>query len=354
MAGRKKSYRHTAYDDAFRTIETECDDALLPLLNHMFGESYDRTAQIIRLRNEQFVEHKGKEDEKRITDSHFRVRFHDQVTDYHLECESSGYSGSILVRMFQYAVQAAIDTGEQDHYGIIIRLPRSGLLVLRDKGAPPERVTITLQTPGGEVSYEAPVICEADYTLEDIFSKKLYFLLPFYFFNLEGRMELYERDETAMEEFEEIYCDILERLRDTDEEDLSLRSKGVIIRHIETVTRRLAANRRKVTGKVGEIMGGRVVKMDWLERFDAAFARGETAGEARGEGRTLVRIICRKLRKGKDPMQIAEDLEEDEARVRAICNEAERFAPDYDEEQVFEAVMPDMAVQASGTYTGSP
>ena len=52
-----------------------------------------------------------------------------------------------------------------------------------------------------------------------------------------------------------------------------------------------------------------------------------------------IRQICRKLRKGKNVSQIAEDLEEDEIRVQAICNEAVRFAPDYDEEQVVKVVL---------------
>ena len=88
---REDSYRHTAYDDAFRSIETECDDALIYLVNHMFGEDYDGTASVIRLRNEHFVENRGKQDEKRITDSHFRIRFHEQEKNYQIECESSGF-----------------------------------------------------------------------------------------------------------------------------------------------------------------------------------------------------------------------------------------------------------------------
>ncbi|WP_155988291.1 hypothetical protein [Oribacterium sp. P6A1] len=63
--------------------------------------------------------------------------------------------------------------------------------------------------------------------------------------------------------------------------------------------------------------------------------------EGREEGRIewLVRQICRKLRKGKTIPQIAEELEEDEARVSAICNEAAEFSPDYDEDKVIKAVL---------------
>ena len=61
--------------------------------------------------------------------------------------------------------------------------------------------------------------------------------------------------------------------------------------------------------------------------------------EGREEGREyhLIEMICRKLRKGKDPVRIADELEEDEARVQAICSTAEVFASNYDENKVYEA-----------------
>ena len=62
---------------------------------------------------------------------------------------------------------------------------------------------------------------------------------------------------------------------------------------------------------------------------------------ARSEGRQqiLVEMVCRKLRKGKTPECIAEELEEDIARIRQICDAAEVFAPEYDENAVFESLM---------------
>ena len=51
---------------------------------------------------------------------------------------------------------------------------------------------------------------------------------------------------------------------------------------------------------------------------------------------TIIRKVCLKLRKGKEIWQIADELEEDEPRIKAICDAIESFAPDYDEEQVVE------------------
>ena len=60
--------------------------------------------------------------------------------------------------------------------------------------------------------------------------------------------------------------------------------------------------------------------------------------EGREEGReeTIIRKVCLKLRKGKEIWQIADELEEDETRIKAICDAIESFAPDYDEERVVE------------------
>lgn len=86
-------------------------------------------------------------------------------------------------------------------------------------------------------------------------------------------------------------------------------------------------------------MGGRVLKMDWLEKYDAAVANGRAKGRAEGDQARLITQVCRKLRKGKAISQIAEELEEDEIRIKVICDSAARFAPNYDEEQVINAIL---------------
>ena len=63
--------------------------------------------------------------------------------------------------------------------------------------------------------------------------------------------------------------------------------------------------------------------------------------EGRVEGRIEGRVsqVCRKLRKGKNAETIADELEEDIAEVRQICEIAEAFAPEYDAQAVFHKLM---------------
>ncbi|MBO5094001.1 MAG: hypothetical protein J6C33_06555 [Lachnospiraceae bacterium] len=52
----------------------------------------------------------------------------------------------------------------------------------------------------------------------------------------------------------------------------------------------------------------------------------------------LIKQICKKLRKGKDVLQIADELEAKPSEIEWIVKAAEPFAPDYDAEKVWEAV----------------
>ncbi|MCR5098778.1 MAG: hypothetical protein K6B14_07515 [Lachnospiraceae bacterium] len=144
-------------------------------------------------------------------------------------------------------------------------------------------MTFEIVAPTGSVKYDVPIVRLSDYTLDDLFEKNLYFLIPFYFFNLKKELIKYEVDEKALKEFERIFCEIVERVRETDESNLSDRSKRVIIRQMEEVVKRLAYNKENVIKKVGDIMGGRVIKMKWLEEYDAAVAEGEAKGKKEGE-----------------------------------------------------------------------
>ena len=68
--------------------------------------------------------------------------------------------------------------------------------------------------------------------------------------------------------------------------------------------------------------------------------------ENRGEERRLVDQICKKLRRGKDVEQIADEVEEDVYRVQRICDIAEKYAPDYDTKAVFKDVEKELLVES--------
>ena len=87
-----------------------------------------------------------------------------------------------------------------------------------------------------------------------------------------------------------------------------------------------------IKGRKNEIWRTQYMK-EWVVIQDA---RDE--GIEQGEDRKLIKLICCKLRKGKSIPQIADELEEEETRIKEICDAAKAFAPDYDENKVIQAV----------------
>lgn len=82
-------------------------------------------------------------------------------------------------------------------------------------------------------------------------------------------------------------------------------------------------------------------KMIFDDGFKAGEAQGEKRGEKRGEergrNRKVVEQSCRKLRKGKAPEVIAEELEEGLELIQSICRTAAGFVPEYDWDKVYRA-----------------
>lgn len=66
-------------------------------------------------------------------------------------------------------------------------------------------------------------------------------------------------------------------------------------------------------------------------------AEGIAEGLAEGREKLVIEQICRKLRKGKDTAQIADELEEDRGKIEEIVKAAEPFAPEYDVEKIWDA-----------------
>lgn len=98
------------YDSAFRTILNDCSKLIIPVINISFGEHYTGNERITFFPNEHFIDQQNAPDEKRITDTNFAVHGIVRKT-YHWECQSTPDS-RILIRLFEYDAQIALDQGE--------------------------------------------------------------------------------------------------------------------------------------------------------------------------------------------------------------------------------------------------
>ncbi|MCM1289037.1 MAG: hypothetical protein NC240_12125, partial [Clostridium sp.] len=68
-----------------------------------------------------------------------------------------------------------------------------------------------------------------------------------------------------------------------------------------------------------------------------AVAQAVQVALVEGGFKNLITLVCRKLRKAKEVAVISDELEEDIEVISKICKTAEEFAPDYNEELVYEA-----------------
>ena len=62
-------------------------------------------------------------------------------------------------------------------------------------------------------------------------------------------------------------------------------------------------------------------------------------GIQQGQQKHLVEQVSKKLKKCKTAAEIAEDLEEDINEITRICQVAEKYAPDYDTEAIYNELM---------------
>ena len=107
---------------------------------------------------------------------------------------------------------------------------------------------------------------------------------------------------------------------------------------LETLARVVAVVLRKQFVPEDEIQDfvGHIKERDMSDLFEGW--KGFNVQEERQKGKdlTLIKQICKKLSKGKSVSVIADEIEEDEAFVDEICAIAEKYAPDYDEEKIYE------------------
>ena len=77
-------------------------------------------------------------------------------------------------------------------------LPHSAVLFLRCSSTTPDKLKTEIVTPSGSISYDIQVMKSQEYALEEIFEKRLLFLIPFYIFSHEQRFKEYNQDEMKL------------------------------------------------------------------------------------------------------------------------------------------------------------
>ena len=294
-----KNRPNTPYDDVFRTLLNDCSKLIIPVINEVFGEKYTGKEEIVFSPNEHFLNRQSGDEEKRITDSNFAV-IGKSIKQYHFECESK-VDYTVLIRIFEYDAQIALDQGsEVTDKKIIVSFPNTAILYLRSTSNTPDKMKIVIRTPGGEVSYDVPTIKVKSYSIEEIFEKDLLFLIPFYIFTYESQFKEINENADKVEKLAEEYANIKARLDQCAENGMIDEfSKKAIIDMSERVLENLAAHYENIRKGVGSVMGGHILDYEAKriknEGLEEGLVKGRVEGrlEGREEGiiSTLISLV---------------------------------------------------------------
>ena len=279
------------YDGAFRTILNDCRKLIIPVINEIFREEYTGEERIEFLPNEHFLDQQDEADKERITDTNFRVI--GKITKkYHLECESSLPDGKITIRLFEYDAQIALDEGEVTEETLTVTFPNTAVLYLRNYKKTPDKMKYVIVTPGGTVKYDIPLMKVQNYTLDDIFEKRLLLLIPFYIFSHEKNFPEYNSNEQKLEKLKSEYRYILERLDELEQQGvIGAFDKRTIIELSSDVLKEIAQKYGNVQKGVGDIMGGALIETEARTILNQGIKQGKTQGISETKKQTALRML---------------------------------------------------------------
>ena len=311
---------NTPYDDVFRTLLTDCTELMIPVVNEIFHTKYTGKETICLLQNEHFIKMPDGSEQERITDSSFEIISSEETSipqvlknqlygssascstaqrkRYHIECQSTE-DGSMIVRMFEYDTQLALENREFISNILTVQFPDSAIVSLRHTKNTPEEMTVKVLTPGGRVSYTVPVLKIKRYTIHELFEKKLFFLIPFHIFAYEKDFKELEENKKKLKQLEAEYASIRERLEIACQMgDLNRYAKAAILDMSRKVIEHLAVKYKNVAKGVSRTMGGKVLNYEAKDILNR--------GRREGEEYTKIQIATKLLSMGNDIKSVAE------------------------------------------------
>ena len=239
----------------------DCIRLLIPVINEVFDKHYTGSEKIIQHPNEHFINQQDGESQKRITDSSFTIIDKDGHEEHFIIEVQSTPDNSMIIRIFEYATQIALDAAVIKNNKITVSIPNASIIFLRSNSTTPNNMIIEIKTPGGNVSFTVPVLKVKSYSLSDILDKGLYFLLPFYIFNREKNFQVYNNDELELEKLKQEYNKFMTGLdKAVDNGEISVYYRRVIIDMSKKVLENIARKYDNVQQGVKAVMGGRVLE----------------------------------------------------------------------------------------------
>ena len=250
---------------------------LFPLIYEIYGKKYPEDSSVVPLSTEYSVE---RSDTKEISTIKADLTFCVNESDiYHFECEIT-YNGLITIRMFEYDISIALEHASfAEHAVWEIEFPQSCVLYIRNHRSLPDfHEAIVKFADGQKVRYRIPIIQAKKYTVDRIFEKRLLILLPYHILRYEHFLKHNGTNSKKVKHLLDDFREINRKLEETSEKEQKSHLYMDMIVLIEEIADYIIPEDNEIRKGLGEIMGGKILKL----RSEELLEQGEARGEARG------------------------------------------------------------------------
>ena len=312
-ANEKNTTEHsTIFDDVFRTIAQKMPQLLIPLINEVFHTSYSDEDHFEQLRNEHYEKYGTV-----ITDSIIQIGNH----IYHLECQSSK-DKTMVIRMFEYDISIAIEHASYENDEIWeIEFPQSCVLYIRNhRDLPDYHEAVVKFADGQKMRYRVPILQAKKYTVDRIFEKRLLILLPYHILRYEHFLKHNGMDTRKLQQLLADFREINRRLEETAEKENKSHLYMDMIVLIEQIADYIIPKNNTIRKGLGDVMGGKILKLQSEELLELGEARGKAKGRLEGKREERLDAIQNMMDLGLTKEQILRkySLEEYEAALRSM------------------------------------
>jgi len=217
---------------------------------------------------------------------------------YHLEIQSYK-DGTMVLRMVEYDFVLGLLDVRKVKGEYCITMPKSCVIYLRSEGKTPshEQANLIFQD-GQKVKYRVPTVKIQDYSLDEIFEKKLYAYLPYYLMRYEKKFASWEKSEAKMtalqQECDQVLTRLAEALADKPTEFQD------ILHMMQEITNHIMRKQDKLRERVSDVMGGKVLPLPSDKLREA---------EARVDAKRSIKFILEVLEDyGEVPLELREKI----------------------------------------------
>lgn len=296
------------FDRTFRTMAEKMPELLIPLINEVFGTDYQLDEKVVQLRNEH-----QKNKDSITTDSFIRIR----NTMYHIECQSVN-DHTMAIRMFEYDAMIAIENAVAKEKGIYkVFMPKSCVLYVRaNETTPKDHQVIVVFPDGNEHTYQIPCIRCDEYSVEEIFTKKLLFFLPYYMARYQN---LKAADNRKIQLLLDEVQDISDRLSAVAEDDQKKRLVMDLTKLIVQLSDYIFEKETTIKEGVENIM----LNKPYMLESERLRKEGFTQGETKWRMEERHDMIINALKRGTTPEQLIHLMGFEKAEILACQKELE-------------------------------